>query len=118
LINSTSDALNVPSSSHSQVNVDPGSLHPQTSSAFDLLELAQQKAEIKAAIISLKTNLVLGVLIIVLFLAVAISRHSSPVIGTFLKGFIPSVTAISNFQIIHDIFKIFWNKYFHCFFLM
>jgi hypothetical protein len=81
-------------------------------SQFDILEMVRQKAEVKAATVSLKTNLVLGVSIIVIFICFMLtSRTLNIIITTFLKGLIPIVTAISNFVKIQDIIKLYWNKF-------
>lgn len=81
-------------------------------SQFDILEIVRQKAEVKAATVSLKTTLVLGVSIIVIFICFMLtSRTLNIIITTFLKGPIPIVTAISNFVKIQDIIKLYWNKY-------
>ncbi len=109
-VNSTSDNLNE-SSLPTKVNCNTGSINPQPSSSFDFIELAQHKTEIKAAIISLKTNLVLGVVVVLLFLGGLTARSSNTILGALLKGIIPIATAISNFVIVRDILKMFWNKY-------
>ncbi len=109
-INLTSESLNE-SSLPTQVNCNSGSINTPPSSSFDFIELAQHKTEIKAAIISLKTNLVLGVVIVLLFLVGVTARNSNTILGALLKGIIPIATAISNFVVVRDILKAFWNKY-------
>jgi hypothetical protein len=109
-VNSTSDNINE-LSLPTQANCNSGSINTPPSSSFDFIELAQHKTEIKAAIISLKTNLVLGVVIVLLFLGGVTARSSNTILGALLKGIIPIATAISNFVIVRDILIMFWNKY-------
>jgi len=78
----------------------------------DVLEIARRKAEINAAITSLKTNLVLGVCILLVFTCFFLTPISiNSILVTLLKGLIPIVTTISNFVKIQEIVELYWIKY-------
>ena len=76
-------------------------------------KLAQKKAEINAAIRSLKTNLTLCFILIMTFLLMPVLN---PTFGTimisFMKGFVPILTTISNFGKIKNLISSYWNNLF------
>ena len=118
LVNSMFENLNVSfnslenCNSGSQPENIPPQPKPKVADCVDVLEMVRRKAEINSAIISLKTNLVLGVSIIVIFTCFfLISRTLNTIMTTLLKGIIPIATAISNFVKMQDILKLYWNKY-------
>jgi hypothetical protein len=110
VINSSLNGRKV--SFQSQDNCNSHSLIQPKARVIAHQEMVRQKAEINAAIISLKTNLVLGVsIILIYFSSMVTSRDFSIIITTFLKGLIPIVTAISNFVKIQDFLKLYLHKY-------
>ena len=61
-------------------------------------KLAQNEAEINAAIRSLKTNLILCLILILIFaLLPALNQTFSTFLVSLMKGFVPILTTISNF---------------------
>jgi heme/copper-type cytochrome/quinol oxidase subunit 4 len=90
---------------------------PKMTSHVDVLEMVQRKAEIKASITSLITNLVLGVSIILILIHFQLTTYfeasetSNAILIILLKGLIPIVTAISNFVKMQEVLELYWNKY-------
>ncbi len=83
----------------------------QISSSDDSAELAQRRTEINAAVSSLKTNLLLCVTFLSVFLfAFVLSLILNTLILTILKGLIPVVTTITNFGKVQQIILVYWES--------
>ena len=118
--------INLKVSIHSLDNCNSCSNHehyqtkpdPIKTNQVDVLEIVRRKAEINAAIVSLKTNLVLGASVIFIFICFFLtSRALNTILVTLLKGLIPIATAILNFVKIQEVYKLYWNKFKPCLFV-
>jgi hypothetical protein len=76
-------------------------------------KLEQKKGEINAAIRSLKTNLTLCFILIMTFLLMPVLNPTfGNIMISFMKGFVPILTTISNFGKIKKLISSYWNNLF------
>ena len=67
--------------------------------------------EISAAVRSLKTNLCLSLILLVIFICLAIfSDTVNVVMATSTRGFVPIVTTLANFVKVQNVFLIYWTN--------
>jgi hypothetical protein len=84
---------------------------------IDVSEIVQRKAETKAAITSLITNLVLGLSMIAILVHATLtslfdgSETANYILVILVKGMIPFVTGIANFVKVQEVLILYWNQF-------
>ena len=76
----------------------------------DVVELAKSKAQVNAAETSLKTNVMLVLVVVVMFAGFALPSDVNAVITAFIKGLLPLAIAVVNFAKIQQVLATHWQN--------